>query len=48
MTNQWIPKDKAELMSAIEREWELLIQLAESLTDEQMSTARFGRMVAEG
>jgi len=34
MTDHWIPKDKAELMSAIEREWTLLIQLAESLTDE--------------
>jgi hypothetical protein len=37
MTETWIPKDKAELMSAIEREWDLLIQLAENLTDEQES-----------
>lgn len=42
MTDRWIPKDKTELMSAIEREWELLIQLAESLSDEQMSTADSG------
>jgi len=38
MTDQWIPKDKPELMSAIEREWKVLIDLAESLTDKQMTT----------
>lgn len=37
MTEQWIPKDKAELMTAIEREWKLLIDLAEKLTDTQMT-----------
>lgn len=37
MTEQWIPGNKQELMSAIEREWNLLIDLAASLTDEQMS-----------
>lgn len=37
MTEQWMPKDKAELMSAIEREWNLLIDLAASLTDAQMT-----------
>src|SRR5258706_12747483 len=42
MTEQWIPKDKAELMSAIEKEWKLLIQVAEKLTDKQMSTADEG------
>ncbi|MDP1544986.1 MAG: ClbS/DfsB family four-helix bundle protein [Anaerolineales bacterium] len=42
MTDQWIPKDKPELMSAIEHEWNALIQLAESLTDEQMSTPDAG------
>lgn len=42
MTEPWIPKDKAELMSAIEREWHLLIDLAESLNDEQMSTPDAG------
>lgn len=34
---QWIPASKEELMSAIESEWKLLIQLAEKLTDEQMT-----------
>ena len=34
---QWMPGNKKELMSAIDREWNLLIQLAESLTDEQMA-----------
>lgn len=42
MTENWMPKDKTELMSAIEREWTLLLELAESLTDEQMSTADSG------
>jgi hypothetical protein len=42
MTETWMPKDKTELMSAIEREWKLLIGLAESLTDEQMSTPDAG------
>lgn len=37
MTEQWMPGNKKELMSAIEREWNLLIQLAEKLTDEQMT-----------
>jgi hypothetical protein len=38
MTEQWMPKDKPELMSAIEREWKLLINVAEKLTDKQMET----------
>jgi hypothetical protein len=38
MTEDWMPKDKAELMTAIEREWKLLIDLAEKLTDTQMTT----------
>ena len=38
MTEQWIPKDKHELMSAIEREWILLRAVAEKLTDRQMSS----------
>ena len=25
MTEEWMPKDKPELMSAIEREWKLLM-----------------------
>ncbi len=37
MTDQWMPKDKPELMSAIEREWKLLMDVAEKLTDEQMT-----------
>ena len=36
MDEQWMPENKEELMTAIEREWNLLLQLAESLTDEQM------------
>ena len=38
MTDQWMPKDKPELMSAIEREWKLLMDVAEKLTDKQMTT----------
>lgn len=38
MTEEWMPKDKAELMSAIEREWKLLMAVAEKLTDKQMTT----------
>ena len=38
MTEEWMPKDKPELMSAIEREWKLLMNVAEKLTDEQMTT----------
>ena len=32
MTEEWMPGNKQELMSAIEQEWEALIQLADSLT----------------
>ncbi|KAA0261676.1 MAG: ClbS/DfsB family four-helix bundle protein, partial [Chloroflexi bacterium] len=39
---QWIPGNKKELMAAIEHEWTLLINLADSLTDEQMSTPDAG------
>ena len=42
MTEEWMPKDKSELMSAIEREWKLLMNVAEKLTDEQMTTADEG------
>ena len=38
MTEEWIPKDKLELMSAIEQEWKLLINVAERLTDIEMTT----------
>jgi hypothetical protein len=39
---QWIPGNKKELMSAIEREWKLLLEVAEKLTDEQMTTPDSG------
>lgn len=42
MTEQRMPKDKNELTSAIEREWKLLLELAEKLTDEQMATPDSG------
>jgi hypothetical protein len=42
MTEEWMPKDKPELMSEIEREWKLLMNVAEKLTDEQMTTADEG------
>jgi len=38
MTEQWMPGNKPELMSAIEREWKLLMDVAEKLTDNQMTT----------
>jgi hypothetical protein len=38
MTEVWMPKDKPELMSAIEKEWKLLMNVAEKLTDKQMTT----------
>jgi hypothetical protein len=37
MTEEWMPGNKKELMSAIEREWKLLLAVAENLTDEQMT-----------
>ena len=37
MTEEWIPGNKKELMSAIEREWKLLLAVVENLTDEQMT-----------
>lgn len=37
MTEEWIPGNKAELITAIEEEWQALITLADSLTDEQMT-----------
>lgn len=42
MTEQWMPKDKAELLSTIEREWNLLIDLVASLTNAQMTTPDAG------
>ena len=37
MTEHSMPGTKEELLSAIEHEWSLLIKLADSLTDEQMT-----------
>ncbi|MBL8050932.1 MAG: ClbS/DfsB family four-helix bundle protein [Anaerolineales bacterium] len=37
MTEQWMPSNKKELMSEIKKEYKLLIDLAESLSDEQMT-----------
>lgn len=42
MTEEWMPGNKKELMSAIEREWKLLLGVAEKLTDEQMTTPDAG------
>lgn len=37
MTEQWMPGDKRELMSAIRREWKLLMDVADKLTDDRMT-----------
>lgn len=42
MSEQWMPRDKSELISAIEREWKLLMDVADKLTDEQMTTPDAG------
>ena len=42
MTEGWMPGNKKELMSEIEREWKHLIGLAESLTDKQMTAPDAG------
>jgi hypothetical protein len=42
MTEEWMPKDKPELMSAIEREWKLLMNVVGKLTGEQMTTPDAG------
>ena len=42
MNETWMPGSKTELMSAIEHEWNALIALADSLTDEQMKTPDSG------
>lgn len=42
MTVQWMPENKTELMSAIEHEWTLLMNLADALTDEQMTAPDAG------
>ncbi len=42
MSDHWYPKDKEELMLAIDREWTALIRLVESLTPEEMTTPDSG------
>jgi hypothetical protein len=42
MTEEWIPGNKRELMSAIKREWKLLMDVVEKLTEEQMTTLDAG------
>ncbi|MBI5962925.1 MAG: ClbS/DfsB family four-helix bundle protein [Chloroflexi bacterium] len=42
MTEPRMPKDKPDLLSAIEREWKLLLNAAEKLTDKQMLTPDTG------
>jgi hypothetical protein len=42
MTEQWIPGNKRELMSAIKREWKLLMDVVDKLTDQQMTTPDAG------
>lgn len=42
MNEQWIPGTKKELMASIEHEWKLLLDVAEKLTDEQMTTPDSG------
>jgi hypothetical protein len=37
MAEEWMPGNKRELMSAIKREWKLLLDVVEKLTDEQMT-----------
>ena len=38
MTEEWIPGSKDELMSAIRREWKMLMELVEKLDDQKMTT----------
>lgn len=42
MTEQWIPGDKKELMSAIEREWKLLMDVVSKLSATQMTAPDAG------
>ena len=42
MTEQWIPGDKKELMSAIEREWKLLMDVVSKLNTTQMTAPDAG------
>jgi len=42
MAEPWVPKDKTELMTAIEREWQLLMEAAAKLSERQMTTPDAG------
>lgn len=42
MTEQWVPGDKKELLSAIEREWKLLMDVIARLNTTQMITPDAG------
>lgn len=42
MAEQWLPKNKAELMEAIEREWKLLMDTAAKLSERQMTAPDAG------
>ncbi len=41
-TEQWVPKDKSELMSAIAREWQLLQEVIAKLDETKMTTPDAG------
>ena len=38
MTEQWVPGSKEELMSAIRREWKLLMKVVEKLDEQKMTS----------
>lgn len=42
MTEEWIPENKYELMSAIKREWGLLMDVVARLNEQQMNTPDAG------
>jgi len=38
MSDNWLPKDKAELLFAIEREWQMLMNVIAKMNDKQLNT----------
>ena len=42
MTEEWIPENKYELISAIQREWKLLMDVVARLDEQQMTTPDAG------
>jgi hypothetical protein len=42
MTEQWVPGSKAELMSAIRREWKQLMDVVDRLDEQKMTTSDEG------